>query len=104
MQLTRDVFANEIVTRLRKDAAALREQWTSSAPINRFVVDQLLPEEWVLAIRSALPPESGMMLKKSLRELKYVTAQMDRYDPLLEESIYAFQRADIVSCVESTQG
>jgi hypothetical protein len=32
-----------------------------------------------------------MALKKSLRELKYVAAQMHRYDLLLEESIYAFQ-------------
>ena len=45
-----------------------------------------------------------MVLKRSLREVKYVAAQMDRYDRLLEESIYAFQEPGIVERVEAITG
>ena len=40
-----------------------------------------------------------MMLKKSLREHKYVAAQMDQYAPVFEEIIYAFQQPEVVRIV-----
>ena len=85
-------------------ASELASQWRASAPVNHFVVDDLLPEEWVHAIRSAFPRPHAMVLKRSLRELKYVSAQMNRYDPLLEEIVYAFQRPEIVSVVGQITG
>jgi len=45
-----------------------------------------------------------MVLKRSLRELKFIAAQMDRYDRLLEESIYAFQAAGIVEVIQRITG
>jgi Rps23 Pro-64 3,4-dihydroxylase Tpa1-like proline 4-hydroxylase len=38
-----------------------------------------------------------MRLRKSLRENKYIAAQMDQYDPLLEETLFAFQDPRIVA-------
>lgn len=38
-----------------------------------------------------------MVVKKSLREFKYIAAQMDKYNPILEEAIYAFQDTRVVS-------
>jgi Rps23 Pro-64 3,4-dihydroxylase Tpa1-like proline 4-hydroxylase len=38
-----------------------------------------------------------MMERKSLREHKLVAAQMDRYHPLLEEIVYAFQDPRVLS-------
>jgi hypothetical protein len=32
-----------------------------------------------------------MKKRKDLREFKYVAAQMNQYDPILEETVYAFQ-------------
>jgi Rps23 Pro-64 3,4-dihydroxylase Tpa1-like proline 4-hydroxylase len=40
-----------------------------------------------------------MMLRKSLRELKYVTAQMDRCASLLQEIVFAFQDPRVVAAV-----
>jgi Rps23 Pro-64 3,4-dihydroxylase Tpa1-like proline 4-hydroxylase len=40
-----------------------------------------------------------MVLKKSLRENKYIAAQMNLYNPLLEEIIYAFQDKRVVDIV-----
>jgi Rps23 Pro-64 3,4-dihydroxylase Tpa1-like proline 4-hydroxylase len=45
-----------------------------------------------------------MILKKSLREFKYVAAQMNKYNPLLEEIVYAFQDPRIVQIVGEITG
>jgi Rps23 Pro-64 3,4-dihydroxylase Tpa1-like proline 4-hydroxylase len=97
-------MAQHIHERLADEEKALRAQWEGSSPINHFVLDDLLPEDWAREIRSAFPDGASMMLKRSLRELKYVAAQMNRYQPLLEESVYAFQAPDIVDTVQRITG
>jgi Rps23 Pro-64 3,4-dihydroxylase Tpa1-like proline 4-hydroxylase len=44
------------------------------------------------------------MERKSLREHKYVAAQMDRYYPILEEIIFAFQQPGVVKAVTEITG
>lgn len=104
MELTRKSIAQAILGRLEAEHDQLIEHWRNSAPINYFIVDHLMPEQWVRQVRAAFPPGDRMVLKRSLRELKYVAAQMDQYDPLLEESIYAFQAPEIVSCIQEITG
>lgn len=99
MKLDRKVIAQRMLPRIVAHIAELEQQWRQSAPVSHFVVDDLLPEEWAYEIRSAFPQPETMTLKSSLRELKYVAAQMNRYDPLLEEIIYAFQDPGIVDAV-----
>jgi Rps23 Pro-64 3,4-dihydroxylase Tpa1-like proline 4-hydroxylase len=100
VKLDRDELARHMLSVMARRTSDLASQWRVSAPVNHFVVDDLLPEEWVRAIRSAFPRPEAMVLKRSLRELKYVSAQMNRYDSLLEEIVYAFQAPGIVSLVE----
>ena len=104
MELTREHLAGEILRRLENEHATLIQQWQASGPINHFVLDNLLPESWTRGIRAAFPSNQQMVLKRSLRELKFVAAQMNRYDRLLEESIYAFQAAAIVEAVQRITG
>jgi Rps23 Pro-64 3,4-dihydroxylase Tpa1-like proline 4-hydroxylase len=104
VELTRQAMAEEIRRRLETGRTSLARQWQQSGPINHFVVDDLLPQEWARSIREAFPRDDRMVLKRSLRELKFVAAQMDKYDPLLEESIYAFQAPEIVSLVHEITG
>jgi Rps23 Pro-64 3,4-dihydroxylase Tpa1-like proline 4-hydroxylase len=85
---------------MRAELPLLREQWCSRAPINHLIIDDLLPSAWASAIRAAFPPPERMTLKRSLRETKYIAAQMSNYDPLLEEAIYAFQDARVLRVVE----
>ncbi len=40
-----------------------------------------------------------MRLRKSLREFKYSAAQMNNYDPILEEAVYAFQDPRVVESI-----
>ena len=100
VKLDRQVIALQIEPAIAAHAADLASQWTGSAPVNHFVVDNLLPVEWAHAIRSAFPRPEAMVLKRSLRELKYVSAQLNLYDSLLEEIVYAFQQPGILSLVE----
>jgi Rps23 Pro-64 3,4-dihydroxylase Tpa1-like proline 4-hydroxylase len=102
--INRSELGAHIFRRLAEEEKNLRRQWLESAPINYFVVDNLLPEISAATIRSAFPGSDTMTLKKSLRELKFVAAQMNNYDPLLEETVYAFQAPDIVKIVERITG
>jgi Rps23 Pro-64 3,4-dihydroxylase Tpa1-like proline 4-hydroxylase len=78
----------------------LKKQFDASKyAIGYFFLDDLLPNEIALEIYNAFPSPEAMVLKKSLRENKYVAAQMNQYNPLLEEIIYAFQDKRIVDLV-----
>jgi Rps23 Pro-64 3,4-dihydroxylase Tpa1-like proline 4-hydroxylase len=68
--------------------------------VQSCVIDDLLPEEEVVNIFKAFPDKDTMMLKKSLRENKYVAAQMDKYSSALEEIVYAFQDPRVLKVIE----
>ncbi|HUN74987.1 MAG TPA: 2OG-Fe(II) oxygenase [Steroidobacteraceae bacterium] len=104
MKLDRRDLAQHISRQLAAHSVRVRAQWSATGPINHFVLDNLLPEAWALAIRASFPSPDSMTLKRSLRELKYVTAQMNRFAPLLEEAVYAFQDPEIVREIESITG
>jgi Rps23 Pro-64 3,4-dihydroxylase Tpa1-like proline 4-hydroxylase len=100
MDIDRNALAESICQRIDSVRNDIGRQWESSAPVSHFVVDNLLPDAWALQIREAFPHGHEMTLKSSLRERKYVAAQMNRYNALLEESIYAFQLPCVVQRIE----
>lgn len=102
--LSRESLAGAICRRLLECQESLTAQWRAAAPINHFVLDDVLPESWAHSIRTAFPDGATMTLKRSLRELKYVAAQMNQYDRLLEEAVYAFQAPGVVELVEKITG
>ena len=81
--------------------AVARDAYARSHPIQHFVVDKLLPDAMARAIHAAFPSASQMFERRSLREHKYVAAQMDRYDAQAEEAIYGFQDPRVVDLVAS---
>jgi len=60
-----------------------------------FLIDDLLSEALALDIFRRFPKPEEMMVKKSLREYKHVAAQMNKYEPLLEETVFAFQEQNV---------
>lgn len=76
----------------------------TSGMIGYFYLDDVLPEAVAHAIHAQFPKPEGMKLKRSLREYKYIAAQMDQYDPILEEAIYAFQDPEVVELVKQICG
>jgi Rps23 Pro-64 3,4-dihydroxylase Tpa1-like proline 4-hydroxylase len=92
-------IADLAVRRLADGLEETIKAWATSGEIRHVVVDNLLPEELAYRISETFPPHDRMILKKSLREHKYVGVQMDQYDPLAEEAIYAFQDPTMVDAV-----
>src|SRR4051812_6939474 len=97
MDLSRTAIADLIVERISAERD-LGEQY-AAAPIRHFVVENLLPEAVARAIHEAFPAPSGMMLRRSIREQKYVTSQMDRTGRLVEDAVFAFQDPRVVKAV-----
>ncbi|MGJ0524599.1 2OG-Fe(II) oxygenase [Burkholderia gladioli] len=102
--MNRQEMGDRIAARLRQHLEASRRQWQASMPLNHFQVDEILPDEVAMRIREAFPASSSMMLRKSLRELKYVTSQMNEHAPLLEEITFAFQQPAVVEVITEITG
>lgn len=102
--LGRVALSEEIGRSIHERQEELARQWNATAPVNHFVLDELLPVPWAEAIRSAFPDAESMTLSRSLRELKCIAVQMNKYHPLLEEIIYAFQAPNVVSAIERITG
>jgi Rps23 Pro-64 3,4-dihydroxylase Tpa1-like proline 4-hydroxylase len=101
--MNRNEYAEIIAQKLKTEIARLRDEFHQHT-VQSCVIDNLLPEADVQQIFEAFPDKNMMMLKKSLRENKYVAAQMDKYTPILEEIIYAFQDTRVLKLVEEITG
>lgn len=102
---TRVELADLIFKRIVSEKEALKTQYQKTQNgIAYFYIDDVLPEAIVQAIYNAFPSTKDTVLKKSLRQFKHVAAQMDLYNPLLEEAIYAFQDARIVTVISEITG
>ncbi|PZX51412.1 2OG-Fe(II) oxygenase [Algoriphagus chordae] len=99
--LTRETIAKLIIAKIIKEKESLKEQYNQSKHlIGYFYIDNLLPSEIVDEIGRDFPKPEEMTLKKSLRENKHTSSQMNKYHPLLEEVIYAFQDRGVVKEVQ----
>ena len=104
MNLTRTYLADLILDKLISNKFDLKSEFNQIGQINSCVIDDLLPEDIALKIYQAFPSPEEMTSYKSLRENKRIAAQMDLYNPLLEEVVFAFQDKRIVKVVEEITG
>ncbi|RAV97792.1 2OG-Fe(II) oxygenase [Pseudochryseolinea flava] len=102
--MTRKEIADKILARLEPMKAELAKEFAKPGRVNTFYVDDLLDEASAKKIYEAFPDKSEMMEKKSLREYKNVAAQMNKYNPLLEEAVYAFQDPRLIALVSEITG
>jgi Rps23 Pro-64 3,4-dihydroxylase Tpa1-like proline 4-hydroxylase len=100
----RKFIADLITARLEPRVEELAEQFQMPGCIRSCQVLDLLPPELAREIHERFPSSEDMVLKRSIKENKHVAAQMDAYDPLLEEAVYAFQDARVVSQVARITG
>lgn len=104
-QHDRTALADIILQRLEAEEARMTAMFAASSDaIPYFHIDDVLPADVTLAIAAAFPKPETMRLKKTLREYKYIAAQMDDYDPILEEAVFAFQDPRIVALVSRVTG
>lgn len=99
----RKSIADLMVSRLQSEQPRLAAEYANAAQ-RYFALDKLLPEELAEAIYNAFPQPREMMLRKSIREKKFVTSQMDRCNPLVEEAVFAFQDPRVVELVSAITG
>lgn len=98
--MTRKDFADIILQKITEKSDSIREQYHSSKnKIGYFFVDDLLPDNIAKNLYDVFPKPDEMVLKKSIREDKYIGIQMNNYNPVLEEIIYAFQDERIVHLI-----
>jgi len=71
----------------------------SKGQIGYFYIDDVLPLDLANKCFDFFPDKSEMHCKKSIREYKHVSAQMDKHHQLLEDVIYAFQSESIVRLI-----
>lgn len=103
--MDRQSYSDLIYNRLLQNKEILKKQYDQSkTAIGYFFIDEVLPDNIALEVYNAFPKPEDMVLKKSLREDKYVAAQMNKYNPLLEEIIYAFQDTRIVALISKICG
>lgn len=97
-------IADFIVARLEPRVGALSAEFRTTGQIPSCRVEDLLPEQLAREIHDRFPASDRMMLKRSIKESKHVAAQMDVYDPLLEEAVYAFQDPRVVQQIARVTG
>ncbi len=98
--MNRTELADIILHKIESVQDKIRSDYAQSrSRIGHFFIDDLLPEDLALEIYRAFPDPNTMRMRKSLREFKYIAAQMDQYNPILEEIVYAFQDSRIVHLV-----
>lgn len=98
--LNRIQIADYLLESLKDKQDLLKKHFEqTSKQIGYFVLDDVLPQNLVSEIYDNFPKIEETTLKKSIKEYKYVAAQMDKYHPLLEETIYAFQDERVVQLI-----
>lgn len=104
MEITKKYLADLILKKMIVNKEKLKNEFNKTGRINSCCLDDLLPESVATSIYEAFPSPEEMSSHKSLRENKRVAAQMDLYNPLLEEIVFAFQDIRIVKLVEEITG
>lgn len=103
--INRKEIATLISDKLTKEKETLKAQFLKSKKeIGFFYVDELLPESLVLDIYTNFPKLSETKQRKNIREYKYIAYQMNKYNALLEEVIYAFQDDKVVQLISEICG
>ncbi len=102
--MNRRELSTLILARLNEEHNRLSEEFRVPGRIQTCTLERLLPEDVAEQIYRAFPKPEEMMVRKTIREHKHVAAQMNKYNPLLEEAVFAFQDPRIVGAVHEITG
>jgi len=102
--MNRKQYADLILQKLEENKDIYKKEFNQDGRINSCIIENLLPLDLANEIYSVFPSPEEMTNYKSLRENKRIAAQMDLYNPLLEEIIFAFQDERVIRIVEEITG
>jgi Rps23 Pro-64 3,4-dihydroxylase Tpa1-like proline 4-hydroxylase len=101
---SRSRLAAFLVEKLEKHKAELHTEFMRKDRIQTCYLDNVLPLQIADSIYAAFPDVGRMAYKNTLRERKYVDAQMNKHDSILEEAVYAFQDRRVVKLLSEITG
>ncbi len=101
---SRDALAPRIAARILEQSDALRTHWTASTPVAHAVLDGVLGADAVAQIRRAFPSPESLHLRSTLRERKRVGIDLEAYDDIISDILFAFQDPLVVKAVEDVTG
>lgn len=104
MELTSVNLGGYILNKLLQSKETLKADFASPDRINSCYIDDVLPVDIAKKIYEVFPNPEEMMIHKSLRENKRIATQMNLYNPILEEIVFAFQDKEIVEIVGEITG
>lgn len=95
-----------IVKRLQSEAEKLRAEFQQprSVPTHYIAIDNVLPEPLAEQIFAVLPAVTNMRLLSSFRERKYTSKTVDKMDPLIAATVFAFQSREMIKQVAFITG
>ena len=100
MEYKRQEISKLIYDKILSERISLTQQFSHSKDkIGYFFIDDLLPQAIVEEIYRVFPSVTEVEYKNDIREKKYVGYQMNNYNELLEEVIYAFQSLQVVNLI-----
>lgn len=102
--MDRAQIADLMLPKLWAEVERLHGDFTQRDRINAAVIDHLLPEDVTRGIFERFPTTEKMLVRRSIRESKFATAQMDRCDRLVEEAVFAFQDPRVVEVIAAITG
>lgn len=89
-----------IYNSIKENRSKIVESYTTSKDkIGFFYLDDLLPIDIAKRCCEVFPDKSEMRCLNSIREHKYISAQMNKHNRFLEEVLYAFQDKKIVELI-----
>lgn len=98
--LSTNEIAELIYDKISADKTNLKNAYQETKDhIGYFYIDNILPEYIAKKCFDVFPKKSEMRVLKSIREYKFVSAQMDKHNTFLEQIIYAFQDPRIVKLI-----
>ncbi len=101
---TRHEYAEQICKRLEECKNYLQKDFAIENRIKSCYIDDLLDENDAKKIYEAFPHKENLLKMKDIRGYKYVGIQMNKFDPILEEIIYAFQQPRVVDLISEITG
>ncbi|MDN3492595.1 2OG-Fe(II) oxygenase [Winogradskyella bathintestinalis] len=98
--MTSEDIVEHIYDKILTNKRAILSTYTKSkSNIGYFFIDDLLPIDIAKACFDVFPKKDEMRCLHTIREYKYVSAQMNSHHPLLERVLYAFQDDRIVNLI-----
>jgi Rps23 Pro-64 3,4-dihydroxylase Tpa1-like proline 4-hydroxylase len=100
----RSEIVEHVYKRLVENRESLVEYWNSSQPVKHFLIDDLLPSEFARSVADMFPKSGQLKKLQSMRESKWIGVEVEKYEPLIGEVVFAFQHEKILNVVSEITG